>query len=451
MGANGHLIPTAFNCVQCNNAIDMESMVLRPAMGVDEAQTVVGLIPWLERKEIGWWRGLYRTIRMSLFRPSALMKGAVGIEERRDSWDFAAWSLLITVLVCTGSLFVFPSVAMFAFSPGGTPGAAELIYMFAGFCFFSIVLVLLGLLCILVWGLCTQFILRLSMNEVQPISRTYRALCYSAGANVASIVPCLGWYVGWIWWVVSAVLMVRETHRTTSGRAAFAVITPPAIVAFAGIALYAIAIATVISRAGSFAITTSGPAGFGVPSFAKGETQVLLRASLDYSDERGALPKHPVELLKDHRVDATAFVSSETMTSAIQIRWPGLRLMDLEDMADAARDRKIQSFVDKLPPSAYAHRAGDFVFTCPGVDPATLSPDVWLVIFSPQPGPGQPTQTWSGMTYVGRADGSVVSMPTVSFQNSLQGQQTVRKKNGLPPLPKLSSITHAQPAVASGE
>lgn len=450
MSATGHLIPTAFNCVQCKDAIDMESMVLRPAAGVDEERTQVGDIPWLKRREIGWWRGLYRTIRMSLFRPTALMKGAVGVEERNASWNFAAWTQLITMAIWIGCIFAF-QMLMFAIIPGAGIGAAELIGILIGFTTMLAVMVLAVLVGILIWGLSIQLVLRLTTAEIQPISRTYRALCYSAGANVASIVPCIGYYVGWIWWVVSAVFMIRETHRISSGRSALAVIALPVVSIVSLVTLWAVFVIPFFMRMSTMAMTASGPAGFGIPGLVQEETQILLDASLDFSFEHGALPKHPVELRREDRLLGAHFVSSETMTTTPQVQWQGLKLSDLEGLTNRAVDKRIQAFVDKLPEGAIAHRAGDFIFTCPDADPSTLTPDVWLVIFSPSPAPGPPTQTWSGMTCVGRADGQVISIPTVSFLNSLQGQQTVRKKNGLPPLPLPSSITHAQPVVTSDE
>ncbi|MCA9255185.1 MAG: hypothetical protein KDA33_06080 [Phycisphaerales bacterium] len=455
MDARGHLVPSAFTCVKCNNAVDMESMVLRPAEGIDETQTEVGEIPWLKRRENGWWRSFFRTIRMAMIEPSTVMRRAIPADEGRAYWNFSAWSLTLT---CSGAfipLMIFQGIMIYflaASAPGRAGGVSGSIIagiLIGGLVGLAIVVLIL-LLGVLLWGLVTQMILRMTHREVAPIQRTYRALCYSSGAMTSSIVPCVGIYFGWIWWVVSAILMIKQTHRTTGARATLAVLSPPLMSLMTVGGLYAYFVYTVMSGMGPAMMAPAGPGPFGIATYAHSETQSLVIACLDYAALNGALPKHPVELIQDDLVVESAFVSSETLTTIDQIRWNRLRLSDLMDLALEVKAKKIEAFVASLPQGAYAHRAGDFIFTCPGADPTTLSPDVWLVIFSPMPMPGQAANPFQRTIYVGCADGSVVAIPTGSFQNSLQGQQAVRKRNNLPPLPKLTSITHANPAVSTG-
>ncbi len=454
MDAKGHLIPSAFTCVKCNNAVDMESMVLRPAEGIDETQTEVGEIPWLKRRENGWWRSFFRTIRMALVQPTTVMRRAIPADEGREYWNFAAWSLFLTSLgvivpfVVVQAIFFTIAIRSATPASGATSVAPAVFAITIGSLIAVVIAVLISLVVILLWGLATQLVLRLTNSEVAPIHRTYRALCYSSGACVSSMVPCLGWYCGWIWWLVSAIMMVRQTHRTSGGKATLAVLSGPLLSLMTVGGLYAYLVYTVMSGIGPAMIAPAGPAPFGVATYAQSETQTLVVASLNHALMNGALPKHPLELVQDGQVAEPEFVSSETLTTPDQIRWNQLKLSDLMGFADEVKAKKIQAFVASLPQGAFAHRAGDFIFTCPGVDPARLSPDVWLVIFSPMPIPGQAVSPFQMSTYVGRADGTVVAIPTTSFQKSLQDQQAVRKKNNLPPLPNLTSITHASPAVS---
>ena len=69
-------MPPAFTCIHCHNAINMESMLLRPTEGVDEERTNVAVIPWTQRSEIGKFRAMFRTIRMSLFQPAILINAS---------------------------------------------------------------------------------------------------------------------------------------------------------------------------------------------------------------------------------------------------------------------------------------------------------------------------------------------------------------------------------------
>ena len=102
---------------------------------------------------------------------------------------------------------------------------------------------------IAIWGAVAHGLLRATGNTAGTIGRTYQAIAYAAGANVLTAVPCLGYYLGWIWWVVSAVLMVKEGQRAEGWRAALAVLTFPALLLFTVLALYAFVITSVIVAA----------------------------------------------------------------------------------------------------------------------------------------------------------------------------------------------------------
>lgn len=449
----GHLVPSSFYCAKCQQPVTMESMVLRPAQGVEEMETERSRIPWVARPEIGLRRALTRTIWMAMVHPIQLMRSSTTDEPPRAAWNFAAWSLLITLGLGAGLVFAVEMLVILLVVPVGRTGVVAVFAIGLGFVVVLALGVLLNLVCIVIWGWGVQAALWLTGTGHKPLSQTYRALLYSTGANVSSIMPCLGWYFGWIWWLVSAVIMVRETHRISSGRAAFAVLALPGILLVCGTVAYVALLSLLFSTAtGPLAFATTGP-GFAIYSPAYNETQLALNAYLDYATENGKLPTHPIELLLDDRMAVTDFVSSASNTNLSQAGWPGMNAKTLDGMSETAKATKISSFVAGLPKNGIAHRGGDFVFTCPGVDPSTLTPDVWLVIYSPMSDPGGSTKPFATFVYVGCADGTVIAIPNAAFQNSLQGQMAVRTRNNLPPLPILSSITQSSPAVAteSGE
>lgn len=60
----------------------------------------------------------------------------------------------------------------------------------------------------------------------QPWEATFRVLAYSSVNNLASVVPLIGSLIGFFWWLYLAIVGLREAHRTTTGKAALAVLIP---------------------------------------------------------------------------------------------------------------------------------------------------------------------------------------------------------------------------------
>src|SRR5688572_13451876 len=48
-GPGGHLEPEQYDCVRCGRPVSMNEMVLLPTAGVEEKQTEVEVVPWLDR------------------------------------------------------------------------------------------------------------------------------------------------------------------------------------------------------------------------------------------------------------------------------------------------------------------------------------------------------------------------------------------------------------------
>lgn len=76
-------------------------------------------------------------------------------------------------------------------------------------------------------------------------SRTTRVFAYAYSPQVLGIVPVLGSIAGFIWMVVIAIIGLRAAHRTTTGRAAAAVLIP----LFVGLVF--VAIGELIVRSGA--------------------------------------------------------------------------------------------------------------------------------------------------------------------------------------------------------
>lgn len=86
---------------------------------------------------------------------------------------------------------------------------------------------------------------------------TFRVVAYASGATgLVSVVPFCGWLVAWIWNIVVMIVGLREVHRTTTGKAAGAVLIPAVVCC--GIVIAVISAVGIAAVLGGIAAATYG-------------------------------------------------------------------------------------------------------------------------------------------------------------------------------------------------
>lgn len=451
-GAKGHLVPFEFNCVKCSHRVSMNDMVLRPAEGIGEEQTKVDRMPWIDRSSKGWMRAWFATIGQALVAPGRLMRGVPEEASIGPAWGFAALTHVVVTIVNAIPLFCLMLIPLAASVSGGrsaAAGAGAFVGISLGFVGFGFLFLLIGTG---LWVAASHGLLRLTGPTLSGMGRSCQAICYSAGANILTATPCLGYYFGWIWWLVSAVLMVKEAQRVSGLRASFAVLTPPLALLATLFAAYLWFVFAAVSMAQAGAAS----------SVRRAETTVLTSQVLTYASQNGNQgPCHAAQLTVDNGLGAANFVGSGSSTDDTTIAVGGATLSGLDFLPPNKKRAEVKAAGDALPSNVVAHRLGDFVFTYHGMTlpPGPAPNKLWIVVFSPDPdfnpngvaapaqpfGP-QPARQGPGLV-VGYADG------TTGFEGGpigllLANQNALRAQAGLPPLPDPQTVTHANPARA---
>ncbi len=425
----GRLEPPQFDCVSCLANVHMDQMVLRPAEGLDEEQTRPPASPWERRKEKGWIRAWFAMAGMALFRPTRLMqvtsfKGTTGL-----AWNFAtSTQLIIVTIMLLVPLLLFRAI----FSPTVTLSVSRTLLGMIAVGMYSAVAVLLLLLLMCLWGAVTHALLSLTGHTAGGIDRTYRAICFSSGANVISLLPCIGIFGGTIWWLFSAVFMVKAAQRVGGLRAAFATLAPP---------LSAVVIVLLLVGWGmSSSISSARVAAPG--NSIKSIAGALGRCA---GGNSGAYPDHAIELAELGYVAGTDFVCATSGTDPAHVPVGGTTLAQFKLLPSAQQVAAAQAAAKSLPPETVAHRLGDFVFTYHGFDANTSKRQLWLVVYWPE---WVPQNTSSGeRVWVAMADGTTLSFPQKEMIARLKRQNDLRARAGLPPLPHPAQVTHKQPAL----
>lgn len=246
----GHLVPIEFDCAGCQRQVHMDEMILLPTAGVEESRTKVDEVPWLERGERGFFRAWFATIGMALAQPARLMRALPDTRAAGKAWWFAILTNTPSLVLGVGLVIVVP-VLLGLSAGGGRAVASTLLAAVPALAITVAVAVGFTLVGIALWGLATHGLLRMTGPTHGPLGRTYEALCYSTGANVGTSIPCLGFYIGWIWWLVSAVIMVKVAQQVKGWRAALAVLVLPASLMLIVGGLYAWLLYSALSASGS--------------------------------------------------------------------------------------------------------------------------------------------------------------------------------------------------------
>lgn len=448
-GERGHLVPSAFNCVKCAKHISMDEMVLLPALGVTEQQTEVGNNPWLLRGiRRGFWSAFFATIGQALITPGRLLRLTPA-----ESSSGAAFIFALITFFFTAFVVVIPGAVLFglmgAFAGGGGrgggagPGAGAAMGAAVG------VMAGMGGIALVAWiimllltTLCAHGLLKITGGCAHGIGRTFQALCYASGANIVSAVPCMGGYFGWIWWLVSGCIAVKEAQKVHGGRATAAVLTIPMLMVAGVITLYAVLIF------GAFASINSMTGGGVAGAMATTRTQTITTALTTATP-----PTHVAELIRTGDIvvvdlyDASSASAPSYMTRSMTTPLGSITLNRFELAPTDVQAGYVKEAANGLGPNAVAYRLGDTVFTYCGIDPTAIpagdpAGKLWMVFVD------QVTGTWESTYSVGLADGTVTKVSRSQLQNELVMQNALRASVGLEPLPDPRTVTEQQPALA---
>lgn len=440
----GHVEPSAFACLKCGAVITLDDMVLRPGLGVDEQRTKRTSMPWLERKDHGRIRAWFMMIGRAMVTPRDLAASVPSETPLLGAWLYALLTVGLIAAAGVGLpqiVFAFPRVL---WSGGSAVTMAPLAIVTQALAW-VVGTVVVGGAVLWLWAGFAHVVLLLTGGASGGARRTCHAFFYSAGASVLSAVPCFGILLGWIWWSVSAGVMLAQMHRVHALRGIVAVGLFPGVVVgvMIGVMFYSM-------------WTSMATFGGGGPGGAPTQQVWTFNQAIVQSLTGAAAPTHAAELLLTSTwqptgyapTPATSFLDPSTNTRLEDVPLGDTTLAAFEK---ATRSQQLQSIIatmESLPAGMIAHRLGDFVFTYHGATLSAASP-LWLVVMIPDPDVNPLTP--ETRIAIGSSDMQVSTATLAELPGLLATQNAARASAGLGPLPDLTTVTHAAPAVSRAE
>jgi len=452
----GHLVPPAFDCVNCGRAVEMDEMIVQPADGVSEADTMQRPFPWLDKKGRGRTARYWQTVGIGMGAPGEIER--IGEPKPWRSVAFAAY-----VFATVGIVSVLPFLLIFgvsfvsaAGSGGGGGGAAVVSTL--GFSLAFIVGVPLLCACgIALVALLQHGVLKLTGPTRYPLGGTVETAMYCASPNIVCAIPCFGVYfvpltVLWSW--VTQAIALRKRQGVATWRAVL-VSSFPTLGVYGSVGGLIAWVTLGISLSSGPGISTVGG-----PFVVQGAAIDAALRSYAFTNN-GAGPAHGLELI-DYAVQPDDFLTA----SGRPPRQVSIAGTDFDTFA-SSRPSVRRSVVANasLPGDVIAHRVGDVVFTYHGIAiPSRASPGA-----APPPGtPGtmvsgsdadglwlyvivceQSVAIQSTVVTVSTPDATRIDFPETDLSTRLANQNTLRQQAGLAPLPDPRIVTQATPVTES--
>lgn len=446
--ADGHLTPRAFTCVTCHTPVDMDEMVLVVAPGIDPERAIKDVHPWIDRAREGRLRAWWKTSLLGMIYPVQLARVTPVDASLWSAWKFAALNFLL-VIALTYLLIVafgFLGVLMVAGAQGGGPRAGSIMLAVVGIygAVFAAILVF-QLVFTAIWILITHAFLRLTGGAEHTLRATALSILYTSGAYLPNLIPCVN-YVSWLWWPITAGIMLKDMQRVSTWRAIFATLLAPILTAAAIVLTYTAFVAWAFSMQNA----AVAPGATSARASASGaQMSIAIWSALNtHADATGAYPKHALLTLANGDLQPDTLIHSRTRTALPDIPAGNFTLDVFEYFTPEARRKLAQDVADAMPDDAVAHRLGDVVFTYHGFNPGA-DPNLWVAIITPDPDANPGQSEISALIWSSLASGSVETFHAEQFEQALQRQNTRRATHGLPPLPHPSDVHAGLPARAT--
>jgi hypothetical protein len=233
-----------YGCGACVFARTDDGTTCRACASRGLAETV----PWERRDELGWVRAYWQTTRLVCMDPKRFFATPAGESGMMGPALFAVASYTLggALLVLSFGLLMLLGAGAALLADQSTLGAIFGIYggcFTLGFIPFALLAYpVQGLVQVLIAAACSHGTLTLLKSQRANFEQTLRAVCYANAPYFWMFVPCIGWYgtMFWVWYCEAVAL--RGAHRTTTDRAAIAVLGYRLLFFLGIVAVYALVV-----------------------------------------------------------------------------------------------------------------------------------------------------------------------------------------------------------------
>ena len=182
---------------------------------------------WSDRRQVGRWRAFWRVIGYSLGTPSRIGNTMMQKRDLRGALWFSFLCLFFAS--CNWLVFISAGILIPIYIIGQRNSVFTIVLIALAF-FLGLMLALQ--LFLVVWGLITHALIRMTGRTRRPLGHTLSATQYCAGTFIICAIPICGFYfslISFMWMAVAMVSALAALHKISRWRTAFAVLAPPVV------------------------------------------------------------------------------------------------------------------------------------------------------------------------------------------------------------------------------
>lgn len=204
----------------------------------EPADALRAKVAWEDRESLGFFTGLFRTIKESLFTPADFFRKMGVTGGLSDPLLYA----LITGMAGIMVSYFWQILLQDSFQgmlPANMKGAGFDFFRNVGMAAVAILLPFVIIIWLFIWSGFLHLLLMLVGGAKNGFETTFRVVSYAYGANLFMVVPVCGGFLAILWSVVISIIGLKEAHGTSGGKASFAVLFP--LILCCGMAFLAVA------------------------------------------------------------------------------------------------------------------------------------------------------------------------------------------------------------------
>jgi hypothetical protein len=215
-----------FACLSCGTALRVARMVVRP-LTPSAAGRLRGS-PWHQTEELGFWRGWWQTVRLTMFRPARFFD-CFFVNALGSALEFAGVTLLLGL---AGGGLPWAAIILARGAPFDTTRLADPVV--AAVLGYWILFATVGAVLVPTFlGLIVSASVHLALLMLAPQRKTFADTCavalYSFGPAALLLIPVAGLAIAPMWMASTVIMGVRTVHQTSVFVAMVAVLWLPTL------------------------------------------------------------------------------------------------------------------------------------------------------------------------------------------------------------------------------